>query len=146
MARINEIAAQHVQRSLRGVPAYAFAVARKAQRAVSAAVGVRKGDVNEADGLFGRTAGGTRDSGDPDAERRADSTADSLRQSLRDFRTDGAFGLNELGGHVGPRRLQIVAIANDPAQKIRGASRNTGESFGEQSSSATFRGSHGRAG
>ncbi len=92
MARINEIAAQHVQRSLRGVPADAFAVAGKAQGAVSAAVGVGKCDVNEADGLLGRTAGGTRDSGDADAERRADATANSLRQSLRDFRADGAFG------------------------------------------------------
>ncbi len=101
----------------------------EAQRAVLAAVGVGERDVNQADRLLRRAAGGTGDSGDADPERGADATADSLRESLRDFGADRAFRFNQLGGHVRPRRLQIVAVADHAAAE------NT-KSFRERASAA----------
>ncbi len=57
MAGINEIAAQHIERSLRGMPADALAIAGKAQSAVTAAIGVGKSDVNQTYRLLRATSG-----------------------------------------------------------------------------------------
>ena len=78
MASVEEIAAQHIERGLGGVPADAFAVAGEAQDAVACAIGVGQGDVNEADGFFRRAAGGPGDAGNADAQRRADAAANAL--------------------------------------------------------------------
>ena len=72
--------------------------------AIAAAVGVGKGDVNQADGLFRGAAGGTGDSGDADAERRADAAANSLRESLGDLRADRAFAIQSAPRARRPRR------------------------------------------
>src|SRR5207245_7488614 len=109
---IKEIAAQHIERSLRGMPADAFAIAGKAQGAVTAAIGVGKSDVNQAYRLLRGTAGGPGDPGDADAERRADAAADSLREGLGHLGADGALGFNQLGRPIRPGGLQIIAEAN----------------------------------
>src|SRR4029077_8340357 len=97
------------------MPPNALAIAREAQRAVAAAIGVRKGDVNQADGLLRRTACGSGNASDADADRRTDTAADSLRECLGDLWTHSALGLNEFGWYVGPGGLQIIAVANPPA-------------------------------
>src|SRR5581483_4803719 len=75
VASINEVAPQQIERGLGSVPTDALAVAGKAQDAVAHAVGVGQGDINEADGLFRRASGWSGDSGDADAQRRADAAA-----------------------------------------------------------------------
>src|SRR5260370_10331403 len=94
----------------------AYSSTVEAQRAVSAAVGVRKGDVNQTDGLLRRAAGRPGNSRDTDAKCRANTAANPLRESLSHFGADGAFGFNQLNGHIRPGDLEIIAVANHSAQ------------------------------
>lgn len=118
MAGIDEIAAEHIQGGLRCVPANAFAVARKTKDAVTRAVRIRQRNVNQSDRFFRGATGWAGDSRDADAKRRANAAADALGEGLRDFGADGAFGLDELGGHVGPGSFQVIAVTNHSTQKV----------------------------
>ncbi len=86
-----KIAADRVERRLRGLQANAVAVAGEAKGALAGAALVGDADVHQADGFFGRSAAGPGDSGDADAERGAGALANSVGERERHFGADGAF-------------------------------------------------------
>ncbi len=111
--------AHQIERQLRGMPADGFAITREEHSALFDATGMRQRNVHGAHGLFLGPAARSGDAGDPHAQCAADVTADALGQRDRHFTAYGAFGLDEFRRDIRPRRLQLVAIAHDPTQKIR---------------------------
>ncbi len=81
------------------------------------ALGVADGDVNQADGLGFRGAGGAGDAGDSQAQGRAGARADAVGEGFGDFSGDGAVLRDEFGGHAGERSLELVGIDNHTAEK-----------------------------
>ena len=100
---------------------------------------IRNRHVHRADRFFFRAAAWPRDAGDSHADRAAHSPANSFRERDRNFRAHRAFCQNHLRRDVSPRRLQLIAVANHAAQKIRRAARDARQSLRQQSAGAAFR-------
>src|ERR1700733_4351872 len=110
--------AHHIQPPNRRVRTNALAVARKLKRSLFRSAFVSEPDMNQAHGLLGSSASRPSDARDAEADVRACAPPDALRKGNRNFRADSPFCLAHVGGHAGPSRFQIVAIANDAAKKI----------------------------
>src|SRR5580692_3206722 len=132
------IAAHGVERGLRSELANTFTIARKAISAFAGSVLVGEADVHQAHGLFRRTAAGTGDAGDADAESRAGAFADAVGEGERNFGADGAFRFDQTLRNADESGLQVVAVADYAAKKIGGAAGNVGEAFGEHAARAAF--------
>ena len=100
MCRKEEIAPDGVERLLRGLKAYALAVAWKARGALARVALIGNADVHQADGLFRRSSAGAGDASDADAERCAGTFANAFGESEGCFGTDGAFGVDYVCGHA----------------------------------------------
>src|SRR5260370_1013800 len=101
---------------------------------------VRERDVYRAHGLFLAAAARPGDAGDAHTQRAANLAANAVGQRNRHLAADRAFRLDEFRRHIGPRRFQLVAVADDAAQKIRAAARDARQPLRQQSASAAFRG------
>src|SRR5580704_2611532 len=132
------IAAHGVERGLRSELANTFTIAGKAISAVAGSVRGGEADVHQAHGLFRRTAAGTGDAGDADAESRAGPFADAVGEGERNFGADGAFRFDQTLRNADESGLQVVAVADYAAKKIGGAAGNVGEAFGEHAARAAF--------
>ena len=86
-----EIAANGVERLLRGLKAYAFAVAGEASGALAGAAFVGDADVYQAYGLFRRATARAGDAGDADSERGAGTFANAVRKRESGLGTNRAF-------------------------------------------------------
>src|SRR5258708_21666033 len=122
------------------MPANGFAIAREDHAALFDAASMRKRNVYRAHGLFFAATAWTRDASDAHAQRAANLPANTVGQRDGHFAADRAFRLDEFRTNIGPRRLQFVAVADDAAQKIRGAARDARQPLRQQSASAAFRG------
>src|ERR1700676_3164435 len=81
LGRIKEISPHQVERGLGSLPADAVALAGITHAPLFAAAGVGDRDVHGAHGLFGCTASRTRDTCNPDTERRACAAANAIGES-----------------------------------------------------------------
>src|SRR5258708_35085706 len=116
--------AYQIERQLRGMPANGLASAGDDYAALFDTTGVRERDVYRAHGLFLAAAARPGDAGDAHTQRAANLAANAVGQRNRHLAADRAFRLDEFRRHIGPRRFQLVAVADDAAQKIRGAARD----------------------
>src|SRR5258708_30849267 len=139
-AVVEEMNAHQIERQLRGVPADGFAIAREDHAALFDAAGMRKRDVYRAHGLFLASAARTRDASDAHTQRAANLAANTVGQRNRHLAADRTFRLDEFRRHICPRRLQLVAVADDAAQKIRRTARDARQPLRQQSAGAAFRG------
>src|SRR5579863_8284660 len=119
LAVIKKVYADHVQRGLRSLPADGFAVAGEAHATFFDSAAMRERDVYRSNGLFFRSSARPGNPRDAYAKRAARAPANSFRQRHRDFRANRALGRNEFRGHSRPSRLQLVAVADHSAKKIR---------------------------
>src|ERR1700751_3453867 len=107
-----------------------FAIAGELETALAWTSFVGDADVYEADWFLGGATARSRDSRDAHAYRCAGSLADAVGESKRHFGAYRTFGFDQLCRNVDQRRFQLIAVADDPAEKIDGASGNIGEAFG----------------
>src|SRR5258706_233968 len=118
LRRVKKIAPDEVECRLRSLPTDAVTLSWIAYDTFFAAGSVGDGDVHRAYRFFRRAACWTRDTSDPDAERRACAAANAVGERDRHFRADRATRFDNFGGHIHPRGFERVAIGNDAAQKI----------------------------
>src|SRR5258706_10287810 len=118
LRRVKKIAPHEVECRLRSLPTDPVAFPGIAYDAFLTPRGVSDGDVHRAYRFFRRAACWTRDTSDPDAQRRSSASAYAVGERDRHFRADRATRFDNFGGHIHPRRFERVAIGNDAAQKI----------------------------
>src|SRR6266851_1350866 len=111
--------AHQIERQLRGMPADGFAIAWEDHAALFNPTGMRESDVHSAHWLFLTAAARTGNARDAHAQRAANVAANAFSQRDRHFTADRALGLDEFRRNIRPGRLQLVAVAHDPTQKIR---------------------------
>src|SRR5260370_18788583 len=129
-----------IEWQLGGVPGDGFAITREDHDEFFDAAGMRKRDVYRAHGLFLASAARTRDSGDAHTQRAANLAANAVGQRNGHLAADRTFRLDEFRRNIGPRRLQLVAVADYAAQTIRGAARDARPPLRQQSASSAVRG------
>src|ERR1700722_7136123 len=137
-AREEKIAAHGIESGLRRVHADTFAVAGEFETAFTRASFVGDADVHEADGFLRSAAARACNSRDAYADRRARSLADAVGESQRHFGAYRAFRLDQLCRDIDQGGFQFIAVANDAAEKVDGASGNICEAFGEEAACAAF--------
>ena len=134
---------------LAGPETNAFPITGKVEFFDLGTVTVSEGDVDEAYGFVCvRTWcawAGAGDPGDRDAERGAGASADTFGERLRDFGRDWALFSDERCRDIGEGGFQGVAVDYRASEKIARASGNRGETLGEQTAGAAFRGCEGEA-
>src|SRR5260370_29982172 len=101
-----------------------LAVTRKKCATFFDAGGMRERDVPRAHRLFLAASTGSGDSSNSHAQCAANLAANAIGQRDGHFTAYGSFGLDQFWRNIRPRRFQLIAIADDAAQEIRGTARD----------------------